>query len=43
MEMVALKDQEEKYLNEVIKYDRLSSTVDSFPPQMCFQSTRIAC
>lgn len=42
METVALKDQEDKYLNEVIKYDRLYSTVDSFLPQMSFQSTRIA-
>lgn len=42
MEMVSLKDQEDKYLNEVIKYDRLCSTVDSFLPQMCFRSTTIA-
>lgn len=41
METVALKDEENKYLNEVIKYDRLYSTVDSFLPQTCFQSTRI--
>jgi len=39
--MVALKTQEDKYLNEVIKYVRLYSTVDSFLPQLCFQSTRI--
>lgn len=41
VEMVALKTQEDKYLNEVIKYVRLYSTVDSFLPQLCFQSTRI--